>query len=158
AEDVTGLIADMRRGIYYVEEDGRIVEQRRLVEREDGRTEPKPYSAYTIRGVLTLLTGMLNTAVMRGHIAQSPMLRLERSERPVVEDREMRILEKTEIDALLAAAKEEHLPLLSTAIFTGVRLSELLGLVWADVDLDAGVIRVRQQLGREGQRVAPKTA
>jgi integrase len=36
-------------------------------------------------------------------------------------------------------------PLLITAIFTGVRASELRGLRWCDVDLDAGVIHVRQR-------------
>jgi integrase len=41
--------------------------------------------------------------------------------------------------------------------FTGVRISEALGLVWDDVDFDAGVIHVRKQLGRDGQRVLPKT-
>jgi integrase len=32
-----------------------------------------------------------------------------------------------------------------TAIFTGMRLSELRGLPWSDVDLDAGVIHMRQR-------------
>lgn len=35
-----------------------------------------------------------------------------------------------------------------TALYTGLRISELLGLVWTDVDLDAGLIRVRAQLSR----------
>jgi integrase len=42
-------------------------------------------------------------------------------------------------------------PLYVTALATGMRLSELLGLFWADVDLDArptAVIRVRRQLKR----------
>ena len=38
-----------------------------------------------------------------------------------------------------------------------MRLGELLGLTWADVDFDAGVVRVRKQLGRDGKRVEPKT-
>jgi len=36
-------------------------------------------------------------------------------------------------------------------------LGELLGLTWADVDLDEGVVRVRRQIDREGNRVEPKT-
>jgi integrase len=47
--------------------------------------------------------------------------------------------------------------LIAAAIFLGLRLSELLGLVWADVDFEAGLVRVRKQLGRDGRRVAPKT-
>jgi integrase len=50
-----------------------------------------------------------------------------------------------------------------TALYTGMRISELLALTWADVDLGAGVIHVRAQLSRAhrgtlARRVAPKTA
>lgn len=44
-----------------------------------------------------------------------------------------------------------------------MRISELLGLIWADIDFAAGLIRVRAQLsrahrGEPARRVAPKTA
>jgi integrase len=47
-------------------------------------------------------------------------------------------------------------------LYTGLRISEMLGLVWDDVDFDAGVIRVRAQLSRAhygalARRVAPKS-
>jgi integrase len=50
-----------------------------------------------------------------------------------------------------------------TALYTGMRISEVLALTWADVDFGAGVIHVRAQLSRAHQcvparRVAPKTA
>jgi integrase len=53
-------------------------------------------------------------------------------------------------------------PLLATALSTGMRLSELLALTWADVDLQAGLVRVRAQLSRAhlgapARRVPPKT-
>lgn len=38
--------------------------------------------------------------------------------------------------------------MLLTAAMTGMRISELCGLIGAEVDLDAGVIRVRKQLGK----------
>ena len=34
-----------------------------------------------------------------------------------------------------------------------MRLGELLGLTWANVDFDANVVRVRRQLNRKGERV-----
>jgi integrase len=37
-------------------------------------------------------------------------------------------------------------PAIATAIFTGMRQGELLGLRWQDIDLDRGVIHIRQQL------------
>ena len=43
-------------------------------------------------------------------------------------------------------------------IFSGLRIGELLGLTWGDVDFDGGTIRVRKQMdGRTGERVEPKT-
>jgi integrase len=58
---------------------------------------------------------------------------------------------------MLDAATPRYRPLLATAVFTGLRLGELLGLTWADVDLNAEVVRVRRQLDRAGERVPPKT-
>ena len=50
-----------------------------------------------------------------------------------------------------------------TALYTGMRISELLALTWADIDFGAGVIHVRAALTRArkgvpAQRVQPKTA
>ena len=42
---------------------------------------------------------------------------------------------------------------------TGLRIGELLGLTWDDVDFDTGVAHVRKQIDRTtGQRVTPKTS
>ena len=67
-------------------------------------------------------------AARRRLIPDNPMRRLERGERPHVVRREMRILRPDEIDALLRAARRAYRPILATAIFTGLRQGELLGL------------------------------
>ncbi len=73
------------------------------------------------------------------------------------------MLGRAELSRLLASCPARYRPLLATAAYTGVRLSELLGLSWRDVDFAAGVIHVRHQLSRArigspARRVAPKTA
>ena len=70
----------------------------------------------------------------------------------------MRILNSEEIDAVLRVATPAYRNVLATAVFTGLRQSELLGLTWADVDLDAGVVRVRRQLDRGGGYSAAEDA
>ena len=48
-------------------------------------------------------------------------------------------------------------PLLLTAIFTGLRSSELRGLRWEDIDLKRGELHVRQRADRYGQIGRPKS-
>jgi integrase len=114
-------------------------------------------AAWTIRGVLTPLGRILGSAARRGLIASNPVTRLERGERPKIEGREMRVLDSAGIERLLGSAPARYRALLATAVFTGLRQGELLGLTWADVDLDGGLVSVRKQLDRHGQRVEPKT-
>jgi integrase len=44
-----------------------------------------------------------------------------------------------------------YYPLFATAIYTGTRLGEVLGLRWTDVDLDGGTIVVQQTLEKSGR-------
>lgn len=60
-----------------------------------------------------------------------------------------------------SAAGQRYQLLLLVALFTGLRMGELLGLRWKDVDFEGEVIRVRTQLNREGEHVSlkqPKSA
>jgi integrase len=162
-DHVSRLIALMRDGLQPTRDAyGRRIERPRTrrVRDEQGRWVEKPlgpYSGWTIRATLTPLSRLMSHCVRRGMAAANPVAKLERGERPAVGRREMRILEAAEIDRLLAAASKRYRPLLATAAFTGLRLSELLGLTWADVDFENGVVRVRKQLAKDGSRVEPKT-
>jgi integrase len=71
-------------------------------------------------------------------------------------------LDVTQARAFLAVAGKHRLgPLFSIALVCGLRLGEVTGLRWEDVDLTTGELRVRQQLQRVGKRLVlqePKTA
>jgi integrase len=64
---------------------------------------------------------------------------------------------KDEIRAMLAHAEGRWRPLMVTAVFTGLRASELRGLQWGDVDLDTGELTVRQRADRWGSIGSPKS-
>ena len=64
---------------------------------------------------------------------------------------------KDEIRAMLDAADGWFRPLLVTAVFTGLRASELRGLRWGDVDLDGAELTVRQRADRWGMIGSPKS-
>jgi integrase len=64
-----------------------------------------------------------------------------------------------EIKRLIEEAKDlRRRTLLLTASLTGLRASELRGLRWADVDLKAGELHVRQRADRYNDIGAPKSA
>jgi integrase len=54
---------------------------------------------------------------------------------------------KEEIQTIISAADGRWRPLLVTAVFTGMRSSELRGLAWDNVDFDQKLIHVRQREG-----------
>lgn len=62
-----------------------------------------------------------------------------------------------EISTLLQAADGRYRPLLVTAVFTGMRASELRGLRWSDVDLQERVIHVRQRADKYREIGMPKS-
>jgi integrase len=63
-----------------------------------------------------------------------------------------------EIKVILTHLKGRWRPILVTAIFTGMRASELRGLRWKDIDLEAGEIHVRQRADRFNEIGKPKSA
>jgi integrase len=105
-------------------------------------------AAKTIAGALVPLGRIFALALRRGYLSENPLSRLERSERPRLHRREQRVLNHAQISALLAASLPAYRPLLATAIYSGMRLSELLGLTWGEVELQEGLIQVRYQLSR----------
>lgn len=59
----------------------------------------------------------------------------------------MQPLSETQVIAFLDhAPAERYFALYCLAVSTGVRQSEILGLTWADVDLELASLAVRQQL------------
>jgi integrase len=107
------------------------------------------------RKMLTNLKAMLTYA--QGHgplVAQNVAkgVRLKRDERD--ESGPLRagvdFPSMSELRLLMDNAPERWRPLIITAIFTGMRASELRVLPWSDVDLDAGVIHVRQRADKWG--------
>jgi integrase len=62
-----------------------------------------------------------------------------------------------EVRTIIAHLDQRWRPLLLTAIFTGLRASELRGLRWADVDLKRGELHVRQRADRFNVFGPPKS-
>jgi integrase len=108
------------------------------------------------RKVLTSLKSILRTA-NHAHVADDVSIGAEGRGSKLEADRDFPT--PAEIRRLLAHATDiRRRTLLLTAVFTGLRASELRGLRWKDVDLKAGQLEVRQRADRFGKIGAPKSA
>lgn len=119
-------------------------------------------SEWTISGVLKAASRVFKFASRRlSWAGQNPVPMLENGERPKVsQTQRRRIFTEAELTQTLSAAHEPFRTLFALASVTGARLSELLGLTWADVsvfDLDAAEVRIAFQVDRTGRRQALKT-
>jgi integrase len=114
------------------------------------------------RKILTSLSTALSFAKGRGLVAQNAASGVKvRSDGrnnggPLKAGRDFPT--KGELKLLIDNAPEFWRPFIVTAIFTGMRASELRGLRWADVDLENATIHVSQRADTWGKMGAPKSA
>lgn len=110
------------------------------------RMQTDGHSAHTIRAVHRVLRSALNEAVRRRRLAANPAL-IARP--PRVEDVEVQPLSIEESKRVMQAAQSTLQPARwSIALSLGMRQGEVLGLLWEDVDLEDGVLRVRRSVQR----------
>jgi integrase len=109
----------------------------------------KGLKARTIKNTLVAVSGVFEYALEKGYVGSNPVRSLKKHHFPKSDERDKRILDPDEITALLGAASSyRYRALLATAVHTGLRIMELLGLTWEDVDFEKGEIRVHAQLSR----------
>ena len=113
------------------------------------------------RKVLSSLKSLLRDAQRRGNVAQNVALGVKQIDADKRGERRLRvgveIPSADEIKAIIAAMPDRWRPVLLTAIFAGLRSSELRGLRWEDVDLKAAELHVRQRADRYNVIGKPKS-
>lgn len=114
------------------------------VQRFVNRLSENGLSPKTVKNVHGILHRSLALAVRIGYLKKNPA---DGTILPRIEQEEVHPLDKPELSKLLNSIQgHEHEVLINTAIFTGMRCGELLGLTWDCVDFDRGIIYVKKQL------------
>ncbi|TCK29005.1 site-specific recombinase XerD [Ancylobacter aquaticus] len=127
----------------------------------------KGTSAAMVKKLVVSLGSILSDAQERGLAAKNPVRDMksrrgasgrraegrQKSRLTVGED----IPTPDEVRRILEAASGRWRPLLITAVFTGMRASELRGLRWQDIDFDERTVRVRQRADEYGIIGPPKS-
>ena len=130
--------------------------------------EPRPRSAAMIRKIRVSLSSLISDAQERGMVARNVVRDLRSTRRRGTERRAERrqkgklkigvdIPTRDEVRAIVGALAGRWRPVLLTAIFTGLRASELRGLRWQDVDFDKRELHVRQRADRYSAIGKPKS-
>lgn len=107
----------------------------------------------TKQDALALLSRILDLAVLDGQLATNPCRQLPRSRRKFDDaDPVARALNDFQIERMLdlTASHPFGQRALAGLAFTGLRLGELVGLRWEDVDISRGLITVRRTLSPNG--------
>ncbi|MCP5029892.1 MAG: site-specific integrase, partial [Actinomycetia bacterium] len=108
----------------------------------------------TLQHAFDTLRAGLNWAVKSRLLSYNPALDVDRPQREAIE---LRVWTFDELGQFMVhVSTKRFYPLLRLASFAGMRRSELLGLLWRDVDLDAAVIRVRRARIKDGYEMVDK--
>jgi integrase len=133
-----------------------------------GEEMGSPRSDAMVRKIRITLGAILGDAQERGLVAQNVVRSLRKARRrrreqasPDWNGNKLRvgidIPTPAEIKAIVNAAEGRWRPFLLTAIFTGLRASELRGLTWDDVDLKKAELHVRQRADKYNAMGQPKS-
>lgn len=125
----------------------------RLLGRAQAKNNPRSKDAgllsnWTVRGVLNVVNVVVEHAVKHEYVASNPLSKLNGEKPPARNRTKARILEAEEVARLIERAPSGYRALILTAVYTGMRQSELLGLRWQNIDFDAGTIHIAHQLSR----------
>jgi integrase len=132
----------------------------------EDKLREKGTSQAMIRKIISSLGSLIADAKELGRVGHNAVWDLRRTRRGKKQKRSgdrrklkvgVDIPEPSEIKAIVDNAKGPWRPLLITAIFTGLRASELRGLRWCDVDLKANELHVRQRADRFNEIGEPKS-
>lgn len=119
-------------------------------------TEPvrklgRPLSTTSVLKILRTMHRIMKVAVRWGVIETNPAAEMEK---PPARQHKTRFLTPEEFQKVEAVALDWLRPMLRMAVATGMRLKEVVGLRWEDVDRNTGVIHVTED-SKTGRRVVP---
>jgi integrase len=113
----------------------------------------KGLAAATIKRIYNVVNNSLQAAVKLKAISENPAKSI--IGKPKVQKKEICFWNEDEVKCFLDTAKlHSRLHIAFTlALLTGMRQGEILGLRWADIDLEKGIIHIRQTLSHDGKEL-----
>lgn len=120
----------------------------------NGLSKDKGLSSKTVANITGAIHKGLAQAVKNGLIHRNPA---DAPDKPRIESKEKSPFTGEQIDSFLSAIKGNPFEtLFFVTMYTGLRLGEVIGLRWKDLNLRDGIIHVRQQIRPDGSIDKPK--
>lgn len=119
------------------------------------KSETEGLAPKTLVNINLFLHKALSFAVSEGYLQSNPAeaINLSRGHKPQIE-----ILTRDEQAQLIRASYQHRYGVfVRLTLFTGLRLGELLGLRWEDIDFQMGLLHVRRTLNRLNKKERPTT-
>lgn len=116
----------------------------------------RPLSAASIRRIHFAVRGVLAAAERWGWIARNPAEVAHKPRQPTPEPDPPTVAQAARIIDAAWAQDDDWGTLVWLVMVTGMRRAELLALRWSDVDLDAGVVKVRRNYIRANRKSIEK--
>lgn len=125
----------------------------RDVERYAARLAKSGLAPETQRKTLMTLKAVLDKAMQWGYLGKNPAVFAKAPKRV---KKDIEVLSPAEMALLIESTDLRYRAIIATGCHTGLRISELFGLKWADINLAKGVLHVRQNL-QKGTFFEPKS-
>ena len=140
--DLTSL--DLQRFYKHLLDGGR-------VDRIEAKKKPKGLAPKTVRNIHQMICSAYNLAIEQCLVTKNPT---QGCALPKVEHKEMKTLTADQLSAFFREARDSGVyELYYLDLATGLRLGELLGLKWTDIDLDRGVLKIQRAISRQNGKV-----
>lgn len=106
-------------------------------------------SSATVKKIYEVIRNSLEHAVDFELISKNPTLKIKL---PKANKKEMNVWDEEEVNRFLKVAKEDPAYIVFyLALTTGMRQGELLGLRWKDLNLEKGLLNIKQTLSHDGK-------
>ncbi|WP_086312426.1 hypothetical protein A5821_000136 [Enterococcus sp. 7F3_DIV0205] len=103
-------------------------------------------SPSTIRSIITVLKSAMNKACIENYILSNPCKNLFLAATTSSEISALSMREQDKIEQV--ALREKNCSAVILALYTGLRIGEISGLKWSDIDFEKNIIYVRRTLYR----------
>lgn len=106
-------------------------------------------SATSTNMMLSVLNLAFEYACDMEYIEENPCVRVRRTKAEAKKIEAFTVEEQRAIESEIARSDDRRLHGILLCLYTGLRIGELLGLTWSDVDFDRGVIKITKTVYRE---------